>query len=742
MFRPGDVINTQKIRTAELRLKRSSLFCTDPAKGQVPKITFSPPGEEEDDTGVADRPQAGGRHARGQSPDDTPDVKKLDMHVFVNLNPNAPAGPDEPLGAAPVEPEPSTQKASWWPLRSRAAPPAPSPTAPNQNAPNQPAPKPTAPKWWPLHSSTDLPPLEIAADEVLIVRGQGSDNAVNGAGSGNALPPPRIHNSAPPPSSTATNTQPAATQAAKGLTATLASLNLTGPVSLGQSLGAARAAQASSTNLNLAGFETPALGQSSGGAAASPPAGASAPAPKRTSQAAQNTTGSNGGVSNGAVSSGAGSASPAAPWTVRGQYGGRMVQPLSPGPQSPPNYASGGTTSGYGGNVAFQSPGGTMGPPQFNQPLEGMPTDPTAPEEPDEALPALPINVNTEETQTGRFMFGVGVNSNAGLVGSIVVDEQNFDWQRWPTGAESWRNGTAFRGRGQHFRIELAPGTQMSRYLVSFNNPYLFDTNVSYGMSAYYFQRFYYDWYEQRMGGKVNLGYQFRPDLVGTIGLGAENVRVEDPRILIPDLAQVLGNNGRFSVTLGLMNDTRDNTFFPTEGRMINIQYEQVTGSFTYPRITLDMRKYFVLHQRADGSGRQVLALYSYTGVTGANTPIYDRFFMGGIGTVRGFYYRDASPTYDTVVDGGDFESFGTIEYTVPVTADDMFRLAMFVDGGFDSRTALVEGNDIRIAPGIGIRVAVPAMGPAPIAVDFAFPVVKNVHDQNQVVNFAVGVAR
>jgi outer membrane protein insertion porin family len=94
------------------------------------------------------------------------------------------------------------------------------------------------------------------------------------------------------------------------------------------------------------------------------------------------------------------------------------------------------------------------------------------------------------------------------------------------------------------------------------------------------------------------------------------------------------------------------------------------------------------------------------------------------------------------VVDGGDFESFGTIEYTVPVTADDMFRLAMFVDGGFDSRTALVEGNDIRIAPGIGIRVAVPAMGPAPIAVDFAFPVVKNVHDQNQVVNFAVGVAR
>jgi outer membrane protein insertion porin family len=154
------------------------------------------------------------------------------------------------------------------------------------------------------------------------------------------------------------------------------------------------------------------------------------------------------------------------------------------------------------------------------------------------------------------------------------------------------------------------------------------------------------------------------------------------------------------------------------------------------------MRRYFVLHQRADGSGRQVLALYSYTGVTGKNTPIYDRFFLGGIGTIRGFYYRDASPTFDTVDDGGDFASYGTIEYTVPITADDMFRLACFVDGGFDARTSLVEASDIRIAPGLGVRISVPAMGPAPIAVDFAFPVVKNVHDQNQLVNFSVGVAR
>ena len=327
------------------------------------------------------------------------------------------------------------------------------------------------------------------------------------------------------------------------------------------------------------------------------------------------------------------------------------------------------------------------------------------------------------------------------VIGSIVVDEQNFDWQRWPTGAESWRNGTAFRGRGQHFRIELAPGTQMSRYLVSFNNPYLFDTNVSYGMSAYYFQRFYYDWYEQRMGGKVNLGYQFRPDLVGTVGVGAENVRIEDPRILIPDLQQVLGNNGRFSVQFAATNDTRDNTFFPTDGHYINLMYEQVTGSFTYPRVVLDMRRYFVLNQRADGSGRQVLALYSYTGVTGANTPIYDRFFLGGIGTIRGFYYRDASPTFDrwtSAVTSRATEPSNTPSRSPPTTCSAWPCSSTAVS---TPAPRMSRADDIRVAPGMGIRISVPAMGPAPIAVDFAFPVVKNANDQNQLVNFAVGVA-
>ena len=60
-------------------------------------------------------------------------------------------------------------------------------------------------------------------------------------------------------------------------------------------------------------------------------------------------------------------------------------------------------------------------------------------------LQDLPIVISPEETQTGRLMFGVGVNSESGLVGNITLDEQNFDWRNIPTSWEDIMEGRAWR---------------------------------------------------------------------------------------------------------------------------------------------------------------------------------------------------------------------------------------------------------------------------------------------------------
>ena len=56
-------------------------------------------------------------------------------------------------------------------------------------------------------------------------------------------------------------------------------------------------------------------------------------------------------------------------------------------------------------------------------------------------------------------MFGLGVNSDAGLTGSIVLNERNFDFERVPESFDDLLSGHAFRGGGQEFRLEAVPGT-------------------------------------------------------------------------------------------------------------------------------------------------------------------------------------------------------------------------------------------------------------------------------------------
>jgi outer membrane protein insertion porin family len=356
--------------------------------------------------------------------------------------------------------------------------------------------------------------------------------------------------------------------------------------------------------------------------------------------------------------------------------------------------------------------------------------------------PYVVVDVDAEETQTGRLMIGAGVNSNAGLVGNIVIDEQNFDITRLPRSWDDIRNGTAFRGAGQRFRLEAAPGTQLQRYTATFQEPYLFDTRIGLSTSASYYTRYFYDWAEARTGGRIGLGYQFAfaPDLSVNTGFRGESVDVFNPRVLAPAIQNMLGTNAVYGFSGGIIHDTRDSPFLPTQGHLASFEFEQVIGTFQYPRGILEGRQYFLLNERPDGSGRHVLSIGSVLGISGSDTPAYDNFFAGGYNTIRGFAFRGASPRQDGAIIGGPFQWLNTIEYLFPITADDTLRGVVFTDfGTVESNVAI---NQMRVAPGFGLRITLPAMGPAPIALDFAFPVAYAQDDSQQLFSFFVGFAR
>jgi outer membrane protein insertion porin family len=442
----------------------------------------------------------------------------------------------------------------------------------------------------------------------------------------------------------------------------------------------------------------------------------------------------------------------------------QYTQPLPPYGQVPAQQAP----PGYG-QQQYAAPGYTQ--PQQGQPQYGMAPPPAADPngvaspaltpaynspyldpnagDPNAYAPNLPppdrvINpeVLLQETQTGRFMLGVGVNSNAGLVGSIVLDEQNFDWRRPPSSWDEIRNGTAWRGAGQRFRLEAAPGTQVQRYMFNFQEPYLWDTPLSFGTSGFYFTRGYRNWAEGRLGGRLSTGYQLTPDMSGNVSFGAQQVNIYNAPVPAPELTRVLGKTALFTPGVSLTHDTRDSTFLATQGHYLNLSGEYNFGDFSFARGNIDARQYFFLKERPDGSGRHVISVIGQFGIAGKDIPIYETYYAGGFSSIRGFAFRGISPETNTVQVGGRLQALGSVEYMFPITADDMLRGVTFFDFGIVERNLHYDPNTFRAAPGFGFRVTVPAMGPAPIALDFAFPIAKNSQDYTQVFSFFVGIGR
>jgi len=357
----------------------------------------------------------------------------------------------------------------------------------------------------------------------------------------------------------------------------------------------------------------------------------------------------------------------------------------------------------------------------------------------------LTIIPQVAEAQTGRFMLGVGVNSNAGVLGSIVLDEQNADIFRLPTSWRDFIEGRAFRGAGQQVRLEAVPGSQVSRYTFLFRQPYLFDTRVSFSTSAYYFQRYYRDWFEERTGGRVGFGYQFPfvPDLSVSAAIRAEHVNIEQPTLPTPpQLAAALGGTDLFVGEFGIVHDTRDSTFIATEGHRIALNFDLGFGEYDFPRANIEARQHFLLGERPDGSGRQVLTLQSQLGFTGSQTPIFENYFAGGFSSMRGFNFRGVGPVVQNVNVGGQFQWLNTIEYMFSITADDMIRGVAFCDFGTVEENIELNADNFRVAPGLGLRITVPALGPAPIAIDFSAPILHAPGDNLQNIAFYFGLGR
>jgi outer membrane protein insertion porin family len=260
-------------------------------------------------------------------------------------------------------------------------------------------------------------------------------------------------------------------------------------------------------------------------------------------------------------------------------------------------------------------------------------------------------------------------------------------------------------------------------------------------VAAYYNQRLYVEDTESRAGGRIQLAHMLNKEWSVVTGLRIENVNISNLAYYDPiDYVAVQGNNFVVGPSIGLTWDTRDSFLRPTEGGLAKLTFEQDFGSFTYPLINFEASRYFAVTQRTDGSGKQVLAARTQISWAGSNTPVYDRFYGGGFTTIRGFEFRGVGPTVNGAEVGGDFMFINSLEYQVPIRANDQLYAVAFVDTGTVETDVSI--RNYRVAAGVGLRIVVPMFGPVPIALDFGIPIIKGPDDHTQIFSFWVGLFR
>jgi outer membrane protein assembly complex protein YaeT len=358
--------------------------------------------------------------------------------------------------------------------------------------------------------------------------------------------------------------------------------------------------------------------------------------------------------------------------------------------------------------------------------------------------------VNVTEGDSTNIIFGVGVTSNSGVIGSVMYENRNFDLFDRPRNWDEFFKGRSYRGAGQTLRLNLEPGTELSRFRIDFREPYIFDQPYGYNLSAYYFERGFKEYDIRRAGFTTSFDHRFTEGPLrywaAEIAFRAENVDIGGLDLLSDrDFRAVEDGSCLTSIKGSVTRNTTDSLFLPSKGSRFTASWEQygaMGGDYYFAKTIVDYARFFTL-KTDEFNRKHVLALGSTVGNIHGDAPTFERFTGGGLGSIRGFDFRGVSPRggkwpRDDERLGGDFMLLANAEYSFPLVGETI-RGVTFIDMGTVEES--VEISTWRAAAGVGARIYIPYFGPIPISIDFAWPLNKDSEDDTRVFSFSIGTS-
>ena len=340
------------------------------------------------------------------------------------------------------------------------------------------------------------------------------------------------------------------------------------------------------------------------------------------------------------------------------------------------------------------------------------------------------LNVLVSESRTGSFSFGAGFGSVRSTQFFLEMKQSNFDINDWESG---------FQGAGQKFRARISLGNLSSQALIGFEEPWLFEQRLTFGTNLYATESEYNssDYNEKRTGLELYIRRRLFELVEAKVSYKYELVDIFD--VFVPtnldvsdNVADVfqsaVGEQAVSKLGLTLLRDNRDSLLFTRSGNRTSIdsEFAGLGGDVNYFKVDFRTAQFIptvdLWKQSLSIIGRlgMILPLKDDT-----EAPFYDRFFLGGPETLRGYDYRDIGPrsrdglnNFSDETAGGHTYGLFSAEYLFQVS--DGFGLVAFYDGGFvNAKEKDFSFDDYTDNFGFGARLLM--MG-SPLKLDYGIP--------------------
>jgi outer membrane protein insertion porin family len=315
------------------------------------------------------------------------------------------------------------------------------------------------------------------------------------------------------------------------------------------------------------------------------------------------------------------------------------------------------------------------------------------------------VTLKVEEQNRNQVTFGAGVSQYEGFFGQLSFQTANF------------------LGRGESLTASAQAGSRSQNYQLAFTEPFLFDRNLTGGIDVYKRSLQYIGYYTQKStGGNITFGFpvadfarmffNYSYESVGVSDLnealldpsciassrGCNTINVSNLSSISPTALEALrrnpflfdsyligtkGNRTISKVSPSYVFNTIDNPIFPSNGKRLTLAMDigGLGGNTSYYKPTVEAIWYHPHTSRSSFGGRvQFEYIEPYRGTT--NLPVFERLFLGGEYSVRGYDIRSIGPTVPNsqIVLGGNKSLLFNGEYIITVAGP--VRLVLFYDAG------------------------------------------------------------